>query len=676
MRKIASLLLALVMVFSLTATAFASELPNLGAALATGSITITDNSTTGATVDGRTFFAIKALNASTSGSAIAYFIPAGMEDFYKTYFSITDADIAVLTLDEVVAERIEAMGDNSIALFNFGKAVYDWQQTAEGQAAGLLTEYAVGASGEAKFNNLPMGYYVVVDVSTISETIPTLSAVIIRTPGEDVSVMVKTDPPQIDKKIDGDTDTDPATIELVPFNNTSIGDKVPYVVTTDIPNMTPFEDYIYNVKDILSKGLTYNNDLTITISNGSNVNITLIEGEHYTETVTALTDAEGNPTGETQVFIQFLNFADWHKSYQKHTNQGNYWKLTNGEYTTKAPTETDAQALPGYAEDPGPYLNTTNYLGYEIKLTYSATINTDAIIGIEGNPNKVTLEYTNNQEDTTQTSVTTEHETRTYTTGLKLYKVDEAGNPLSGAKFKIQGTRTNIVLTSGIEFLPVAPEYIPAGTTAYYKLISGRYTETPATEDTESIYSTDVWYELKTNPVSYTQKSPVGLSDAEKGSYKDPTGETKINTYIQSKYENRPIEDTAAVDAEAFVDENGVVTFVGLGEGEYTITEMVSPGGYNMLRYPIDVKVEFTEPTATTSAAWSGQYHLTNEDGSAWQNLTWEGDTGVLSFSVENRTGTELPVTGGMGTTLFYVFGSIMMIGAAVMMVTKKRMDK
>ena len=49
--------------------------------------------------------------------------------------------------------------------------------------------------------------------------------------------------------------------------------------------------------------------------------------------------------------------------------------------------------------------------------------------------------------------------------------------------------------------------------------------------------------------------------------------------------------------------------------------------------------------------------------------------TGVVSATVENNAGTQLPSTGGMGTTLFYVLGGILAVGAIVLLVTKKRMN-
>ena len=48
----------------------------------------------------------------------------------------------------------------------------------------------------------------------------------------------------------------------------------------------------------------------------------------------------------------------------------------------------------------------------------------------------------------------------------------------------------------------------------------------------------------------------------------------------------------------------------------------------------------------------------------------------TVTQPVENSTGTELPSTGGMGTTLFYTLGAILVLGAGVLLVTKKRMSE
>ena len=47
-----------------------------------------------------------------------------------------------------------------------------------------------------------------------------------------------------------------------------------------------------------------------------------------------------------------------------------------------------------------------------------------------------------------------------------------------------------------------------------------------------------------------------------------------------------------------------------------------------------------------------------------------------MSFNVVNQSGAELPSTGGIGTTIFYVVGGLLVVGAGIVLVTKKRMGK
>lgn len=89
---------------------------------------------------------------------------------------------------------------------------------------------------------------------------------------------------------------------------------------------------------------------------------------------------------------------------------------------------------------------------------------------------------------------------------------------------------------------------------------------------------------------------------------------------------------------------NCIVNFVGLANGTYTLEESTVPGGYNKAEDEVIVIAD----------------------------ASWTGDTMV---KVENVSGSELPSTGGIGTTLFYVIGTLMMTGAAVLMITKKRMS-
>ncbi|MBQ6933398.1 MAG: isopeptide-forming domain-containing fimbrial protein [Clostridia bacterium] len=100
--------------------------------------------------------------------------------------------------------------------------------------------------------------------------------------------------------------------------------------------------------------------------------------------------------------------------------------------------------------------------------------------------------------------------------------------------------------------------------------------------------------------------------------------------------------------------EAGKVTIQGLGNGTYYLEETAAPAGYNMLTTRKAVTIENANNNA-----------IMNEDGTTYVN----GGVQVI-----NQSGAILPSTGGVGTTMFYVLGSVMMIGAAVLLVTKKKM--
>lgn len=284
-----------------------------------------------------------------------------------------------------------------------------------------------------------------------------------------------------------------------------------------------------------------------------------------------------------------------------------------------------------------------NFVGYKDKVgadvivTYSATLNQDASLDpVAGNPNKVQLTYSNNPNvdgkgdpknpdkpgEGAPTGKTPESETKTYVTGIKLTKVDGADHNkmLTGAKFKIEGNGVKVVLVNKEVY-----EETSDGT--YYMLKTGTYTETAPIDETASSYD------------STTTK------------YKKVTAVTKdtVNT---------------KVNATGYVDEKGVLTFEGLGEGTYTIKEIVAPNGCNLLKAPI--KVEIKANVTFAKCEWT-----VTADG---KPVT--ADNNLYAFLIENKSGAELPSTGGIGTTVFYVLGGLLVVCAGVLLITKRRMNK
>ena len=127
-------------------------------------------------------------------------------------------------------------------------------------------------------------------------------------------------------------------------------------------------------------------------------------------------------------------------------------------------------------------------------------------------------------------------------------------------------------------------------------------------------------------------------------------------------------------------------TFSGLDDGQYKLTETKTPAGYNTID-PIYFVIEAThDATADTPALTVLKAYLTDENGNKKTEVK-DGETvnidlgtvdltaGSITTTVVNKSGSELPSTGGIGTTIFYVLGSILVIGAAVLLVTKKRMS-
>ena len=106
-------------------------------------------------------------------------------------------------------------------------------------------------------------------------------------------------------------------------------------------------------------------------------------------------------------------------------------------------------------------------------------------------------------------------------------------------------------------------------------------------------------------------------------------------------------------------DNNGMIEVEGLDADTYYLEETKAPGGYNKLAGPVKVVIS----------------HTVTDEGTHMTHTLKQDTIDVGRVEIENKSGTELPETGGIGTTIFYVLGSILVIGAVVLLITKKRMS-
>ena len=220
-----------------------------------------------------------------------------------------------------------------------------------------------------------------------------------------------------------------------------------------------------------------------------------------------------------------------------------------------------------------------------IVVKYTAIVDSDAVIGAEGNPNKVYLQYSNdpNWDGTGDepTGKTPEEVVKVYTWQIPVYKYTENDGTKSGLK------------------------------DAGFKLYA----------------------QNSTTPIKFTKAEGDG------NIYKvDPNGNVE----------------------EILTDDTGKFEIEGLATGTYTLKETTTPAGYNSVA---DTTVVIVEEDKTEG-------EVTYKKG----DVTVNGKT-VTEVEVLNQAGSTLPETGGMGTTLFYVFGGVMVLAAVVLLVTKKRMS-
>jgi LPXTG-motif cell wall-anchored protein len=122
---------------------------------------------------------------------------------------------------------------------------------------------------------------------------------------------------------------------------------------------------------------------------------------------------------------------------------------------------------------------------------------------------------------------------------------------------------------------------------------------------------------------------------------------------------------------------DGKIVFKGLGAGTYTLTEVVTPTGFNTAD-PITFTIEITTPDTVTTGTEKATYSvkdITPEGTTIGLNGN-DATTGIYETNVIDKSGATLPSTGGIGTTIFYVIGAILVLGAAIILISRRKVQK
>ncbi len=270
----------------------------------------------------------------------------------------------------------------------------------------------------------------------------------------------------------------------------------------------------------------------------------------------------------------------------------------------------------------------------KINVRYSAKLDPNKASEVkvgENNPNlnEAEVDYFkgNDSPDTPSGNLGKKY-TKTFETKLTIIKKDGQNNVLTGAQFTL--TSTNGTKVSYV----YEKKYVADAAGTYYLLKDGTYTAEAPNDDAthNSVYAdTQTKYKL-------VEEAKV-------------MGENQTPSTISS-----------------YVGDDGTVTFSGLGTGKYKIEETVVPAGYNKAA-DIEFTIAFTLTNATEESA-SGTFSCTDNP-----NVVLNSTTHAFETTVINNKGTELPSTGGIGTTIFYVVGGVLVLAAIILLVTKKRMS-
>lgn len=447
MKKVFAAAAAIATVFGLAATTVATANAADGATLTV--------STADAKFVGKTVNVYKMFSATVGGEGANKAVSYTLTDTWKPFFMDSTASGLNGATDANVNDKAneyvsELAGDNLVA---FATKASNWAQTqAKNITADKTATVSAGATNgnyTATFTGLDYGYYVVaVPGATLANTSGQY-ATLVSVDSTNVNANIKGSLPTVDKKVQvNGNGADTA--------DAKIGDTLTFTLTSTIPDMSAYDTYTFNFKDTLSKGLTYGDITSVTVEG---VDAPLVKDTDYTVTTTPA--AAGNTL------------------------------LTVGMTDFKNKQQTNA--------------------GKKITVTYTATLNENAVVGGAGNVNSATIQYSNDPSST-GTGESEPDKVRVFTYGFTVDKYtgdnyNDAATRLAGAEFTLTAKGD----TSAIKFVQVNAG--SATEDAVYRVAKAGETAGTTTTITTPANGKVVFQGLKNGEYTLTEtKAPAGYN--------------------------------------------------------------------------------------------------------------------------------------------------------------------
>lgn len=381
------------------------------------------------TVAGKTLDLYQIFTATKNGDNVAYTLNSAYEGFFQS--KITDA--STLTGEALsekayayVQEQVGETGSNGAA---FAKDILGWILSASGETkTAVESTHSTATTADTKtvIDNLAYGYYVVYPLgATDTSTAPGNETV------KSVASLVSVTGTDATVNMKSNYPTVVKKVNDKIADDVNIGDTVTYTLTSKVPDMTGYTSYVFNFKDTLSAGLTFKEITSVTVGDTT---ITKVDaGQEANNTYTLTQDGQN-------ITIIMNNFLDSNK----------------------------------------------NNTGKEIKVTYTATLNKDAVTGFDANKNSATVEYSNkpgtDNKGESEPSIVDVH-TFNFTI-FKYYLKDATKTGLANAEFELYkaneagdaadtNAKINIVKVKDGEYRQATPEEVAAGGFKSDVIVSG-----------------------------------------------------------------------------------------------------------------------------------------------------------------------------------------------------------